>query len=445
MPNRFLQLILVLLFAGFGYAYILPTDPPETAKGEAFESFAEDGSWCWFSDPRALFYEGEHARTYAGWIDQSGNVTVGYYDHNTQEIHQEVLHAKLEVDDHDNPSLLMDSDGKLMVFYSKHARGEPIYLMKAKHAESISEWEPRQALDLNDTVTYADFSDTYTYVNPYRLSAENDKLYLFWRGADFKPNVATSEDGGATWNQGQILVLPDRIYRNRRPYVKVSSNNRDQIHLAFTDGHPRNEPTNSIYYMKYRDGAFYKANGEKIANFNDIPVTPEATDMVYDAKGTQEKAWIWDVTENEEGNPVLTYVRFPDDSTHVYYYALWDGKAWQNHKITEGGSWFPQTPEGEEEREPNYSGGISLDHQDPSTVYLSRQVNGTFEIERWTTNNQGKDWSSQAITQNSDLDNIRPFVIRNYNQDDDLRVLWMNVKHYQHYTDYNTAIKMNIK
>ncbi|MGD1892758.1 MAG: BNR-4 repeat-containing protein [Cyclobacteriaceae bacterium] len=449
MQNCLFSLVAIALITGLNYSCTSPSDTSaETASKDSisgFASFTEDGAWCWFSDPRALFYQGEHARTYAGWIDQFGNVTVGYYDHDTQEISQKVLHEELEVDDHDNPSLLIDEDGKLMVFYSKHSRSEPIYLMRAQQAESINEWEPRQELVLNDTVAYAEFSNTYTYVNIFRLSDEDNRLYLFWRGADFKPNVATSDDNGTTWSKGEILILPERVYRNRRPYLKASSNNQDQIHLAFTDGHPRNEPTNSIYYLVYRDGAFFKANGEKVANFSDIPIAPSAADMVYNATETEEKSWIWDVAENENGQPVISYVRFPDDSTHVYYYAVWDGETWQNHKITEGGGWFPQTPEGVEEREPNYSGGVVLDHQNPSTVYLSREQNGVFEIERWTTNDQGANWINKAITQNSELDNIRPFVVRNYTPDNELRVLWLNVKHYQHYTDYEASIMADLK
>ncbi|MEM9671985.1 MAG: BNR-4 repeat-containing protein [Bacteroidota bacterium] len=449
MRHIFFSVTTITVLGIFSYSCTSPSDTSaETASKDSisgFASFTEDGAWCWFSDPRAVFYQGEHARTYAGWIDQFGNVTVGYYDHNTQEISQKVLHQELEVDDHDNPSLLIDEQGKLMVFYSKHSRSEPIYLMRAQQAESINEWEPRQELVLNDTVAYAEFSNTYTYVNIFRLSDEDNRLYLFWRGADFKPNVATSDDNGATWSKGEILILPERVYRNRRPYLKASSNNQDQIHFAFTDGHPRNEPTNSIYYLVYRNGAFFKANGEQVANFSDIPIAPSAADMVYNATETEEKSWIWDVAENEDGQPVISYVRFPDDSTHVYYYAVWDGETWQNHKITEGGGWFPQTPEGAEEREPNYSGGVVLDHQNPSTVYLSREQNGVFEIERWTTNDQGANWTSEAITQNSELDNIRPFVVRNYTPDNELRVLWMNVKHYQHYTDYEASIMADLK
>jgi hypothetical protein len=42
--------------------------------------------------------------------------------------------------------------------------------------------------------------------------------------------------------------------------------------------------------------------------------------------------------------------------------------------------------------EPNYSGGIALDHSDPSRLALSRSINGVFEIEFWSTNNGGQSW-----------------------------------------------------
>ena len=411
----------------------------------AYTTFTEDGAWCWFSDPRAIHYQDKYNRTYAGWMDQQGNVTVGYYDHDKKVIRKSVLHKNLEVDDHDNPSLFFDKDGKLMIFYSQHARNTPIYLMRSKNAESIDAWEPRQELWVNDTTLHPEYSKTYTYTNICQLSEENDKLYLFWRGMDFKPNFSVSEDGGKSWSTGKILILPDRIYRNRRPYIKVSTNHKDKIFFAFTDGHPLNEPTNSIYFMYYQNGAFHKANGEKIQNLADVPIQPEATDVVYDAKITGEKAWIWDVAYDREEHPVLVYARFKTDTTHMYYYARWNGQQWENHKITDAGSWFPHTPEGEKEREVNYSGGIVLDHENPNTVYLSREVNGIFEIERWTSEDGGAHWSSQPITQNSSQDNVRPFAVRHASEGNPLQVLWMNLTRYVHYTDYASAIKMDLK
>lgn len=439
---------LFILSAGFGFILCTCTDPlnhESVPKGEAYLSFTGNGAWCWFSDPRAIYFEGKHRRTFAGWVDDSGNITVGFYDHDLKRIETTVLHKNFEKDDHDHPSLLMDRQGKLMVFYSRHASPDPIYLLKAKHAEDLSEWEPPLRLDLNDSITYPGGSNTYTYTNLCRLADEKDRLYLFWRGADFKPNLSTSEDGGKVWSPGKIFILPDRIYKDRRPYLKVASDNKAVIHFAFTDGHPNVEPANSIYYAKYSGNAFYKAGGEKIADWSALPIQPKSADLVYDATKTNEKAWIWDVAENEEGKPVIVFSTFPNDTSHVYYYSIWDNNQWMNHRLVDSGPWFPQTPEGEKEREPYYSGGIVLDHEDPSNLYLSRLKNKKFEIEKWSTANKGVDWKVEEITHNSENHNVRPVVIRNYSEPDSLKVLWMNVEKYLHYTDYRASIKMNIR
>ncbi len=432
----FLSSILILL-TFFACKQISPQ------PGESYLSLADDGAWCWFSDPRAVYFHGKYLRTYAGWIDQKGNVMVGLYDHDSKTIETNIVHKELEVDDHDNPGLFLDNDGRLWLTYSKHS-GDRIYFVKAKNAEDIATWEPTRSLQLNDTVTYSESSNTYTYTNLCQLADERNTLYLFWRGADYKPNFSTSTDNGETWSPGKILILPERLYRDRRPYVKVASNNKDVIHFAFTDGHPNREPSNSIYYARYRDGYLYKASGEKIKAWTDLPAEPRETDVVYDATTTNEKAWIWDVAEDGQGDPVIVYSRFPNDSTHSYYYAVWDQGKWINHKLLNSGRWFPQTPPGAIEREPNYSGGIVLDHEDASTVYLSRKKNGKFEIEKWTTSDKGQHWDVTDITTNSKFDNVRPFVIRNHPMEGSPAVLWMNVKKYIHYTNYETAVMMDV-
>ena len=421
---------------------VLASNKNSPQPAESYLSFTNDGAWCWFSDPRALYFNGKYRRTYAGWIDQKGNVIIGSFDHDTKNIETKIVHEELEVDDHDNPSMFLDNDNKIWLIYTKHA-GDRIYLIQANNSEDISSWKPVRTLLLNDTITYPEGSNTYTYSNLCQLADEENKLYLFWRGADFKPNFSTSTDGGETWSTGKILILPERIYRDRRPYIKVASNNIDVIHFAFTDGHPNREPTNSIYYMRYRDGYLQKANGENIKLWSDLPVEPGETDIVYNAVTTNEKAWIWDVAEDKNGDPAIVYSRFPNDSTHVYYYAIWDQGQWINYKLLNSGRWFPQTQPGTTEREPNYSGGIVFDHDDPATVYLSRIKAGKFEIEKWSTRDKGKTWDITEITANSKFDNVRPFVIRNHPSDASNSILWMNVKKYIHYTNYESAIMMN--
>jgi hypothetical protein len=49
----------------------------------------------------------------------------------------------------------------------------------------------------------------------------------------------------------------------------------------------------SVYYVCYRAGAFYRADGTRICGAAELPIQPEQADCVYDAK-TGVRAWIWD-------------------------------------------------------------------------------------------------------------------------------------------------------
>jgi len=225
--------------------------------------------------------------------------------------------------------------------------------------------------------------------------------------------------------------------------MKVSSDGKSRIDFAFTDGHPRDEKNNSIYYMYYAKGAFYKANGSKIKNIGES-VRPDEADIVYDAyNSANPKGWIWDLARDKNGNPVLVYTKFPDSVNHLYCVAKWDRKKWINQELVNSGKYFPRGPAGVREREPNYSGGICIDHEDPSILYLSVERNGIFEIERWTSKKNGK-WEVEPITKNSKKDNIRPFAVRNAKSGNLVQVMWVTNDRYVHYTDFHSSIKMNI-
>ncbi len=423
---------LLLLLVAFGCSQ----------KGEKPNYVSKDGAWCWFSDPRAVYFEGEHKRTYSAWVSSEGSIVAGYYDHEADSSVEKLIAWKFEIDDHNNPAVHIDSDGYIQLFYTKHSREFPILTTRSRSAESISRWTTPDTLSLNETARYAEFRNSYTYTNISQLESDSNRMFMIWRGMDFKPNISYSLDNAKTWSKGEILVLPERIYNQRRPYLKFYDNNQDRIHFAFTDGHPRKEPTNSIYYMRYEDGNFKKAGGGIITPMDSLPVDPASTDKVYDATSTGKKAWIWDVAENDQGNPVLAYASFSNDSTHFYNYSIWDGSKWLNSEIVAAGRWFPQTPTGKVEPEPNYSGGVSIDHENPEIVYLSRQVDGVFEIEKWETPDMGQSWESTAITSDSKKDNVRPFAIWGADESVEKQVIWMEVDRYIHYTDFKTALRI---
>jgi hypothetical protein len=77
--------------------------------------------------------------------------------------------------------------------------------------------------------------------------------------------------------------------------------------------------------------------------------------------------------------------------------------------------------------EPQYSGGADLDHNDPSTVYLSRETypgSDQWELEVWTTTDGGATFASHsAITAHSVLKNVRP--VAPWGPPGEIKLLWM--------------------
>ena len=121
------------------------------------------------------------------------------------------------------------------------------------------------------------------------------------------------------------------------------------------------------------------------------------------------------------GRPVIVFATFPTAADHRYFYAHWTGSAWEVHQITPAGGSIAENG-----ASPYYSGGLTLDHEDPSRVYLSRQVGGSWQVETWTTADHGTTWSSSAVT-TAPGKNVRPVSPRGMSATGgDMSVIWMN-------------------
>jgi BNR repeat-containing family member len=400
-------------------------------RGDSSLLFSPDGAWCWFQDPRGVYVEGERRRTYAGWISRRGRLEVGAYDCETGQVETTALEETWQADDHNSNSFLVLPDRRLMAFYSRHD-GRGLYGRLAAAPEDIGRWSER--------MTISDEPGT-TYSQPVHLEEEG-RYFLFWRGPSWKPTVSISSDL-RSWSAAQALLRTrGRSAADIRPYLKVISDGRAAIHFAFTDGHPRDEPANSIYYLRYRKGVFRAADGTELGAIDRLPIEVDRRALVYDAGGTGARAWIWDVAADAAGQPLIAYTRLPGEGDHRYHYALWSGGEWIDHEITCAGGAFPRTPLFRRQPEPHYSGGIAFKHAEPSIVYLSKKIDGVFEIERWQTADGGRTWDQAAITRGSRESNVRPVVPRGYSRRQD-HLLWMRGP-YRQYNDYHTAIRMAI-
>lgn len=396
--------------------------PAETA----IERYSTDGAWCWYQDPRAVRYSGAHDNTYLGWVDSEGDIVISSYENQTGLKVVHVLHQSLQKDDHAAPSILVRSDGRLMVFYSAHVGGEFYYRISV-NPEDVSSWSEEHTIDTNTSGTWE-----YTYSNPIQLSGENDKIYLFWRGGNGNPTFSTSTDGGKTWADAQTLFSVP----GERPYVKEYSDGKSRIYFSLTDGHPNEVEHNSLYFAYYESGGFYKADGSFIKSINDVPLLPQDVDVVYDSRLTGMQSWNWDISADGEGRPVIAYAVFPNKTDHRYRYAHWNGVSWDDNEMVLAGESIDPV------HEPFYSGGMALDHENPSVVYLSRGSGDVYSLERWITKDQGVQWSSEVVSDPESGKNIRPVVPR-YHGASGPQLFWMNGK-YPWFTEFETGIMAKI-
>lgn len=189
-----------------------------------------------------------------------------------------------------------------------------------------------------------------------------------------------------------------------------------------------------IYYAAYRAGALHGAGGRAIAREAALPIEPRQADLVFAAPRGRD-AWVHDVALDAQGRPRIVFATIPQGgrSDHDYWYAAWNGMAWETRRITSAGGTISA-----DAREPAYTAGISLDHSDPSTVVLARPGLSHLEVQRWRTPDLGRTWTSEAVTEASTQDNVRPVVPRGGSG----RVIWMTGE-YGYFTTFRTAAANN--
>lgn len=408
------------------------TDSEVQAKPE---TLTEDGVWCWFSDPRAIYYRGEKEKIYWGYINSKGDVCIGARDLVSGQNDSFILHDTLEVDDHNVPSILILPDGRLLAFYNEHNGN--VFLRKSKNPEDISGWESEKIIAA-ETDEYR-----YTYANPVRLSEENGRIYLIGRKVGptrsfehWWQYLKYSDDDGQTWSEDIIFL--DNEGRKNPPYLKVATDHQARIDFVFTDGHPKIGSDVSVFHMYYQNGTFHQTSGQPLVQMDELPVAIASVNKVYDAKPSNVRGWIWDIALHE-GIPFITYARFPSEADHIYHYAFWQNDRWVDHEIVNSGSWMVSLRQGDMVREAHYSGGIVLNPGNPRQIFLSRDTDGKFEIEGRELLSEGT-WTSYPVTHDSDHNNVRPYVVYQSPPEQPV-LLWMEGI-YRHYTEYDMAIRM---
>lgn len=410
----------------------------QSAEALTTRTLNPSGAWCWFQDERALM-AGEQLVVTS--ISSTGTVDVTTYNIATGEVVVSPIKVGFTqpngvTDDHNVAALLQRNDGRLMAFYARHHADNLMHVRTSNYPDDATNWGNER------TYTFGTASRA-TYANPFQLSEEGGRIYLFWRGLNFWPTYSVSDDGGTSWSNAANIIADAAGNTSTRPYAKYCSNNRDTIHIAYTDAHPRNLSTNSVYHIYMRGGNVYKSDGTLLRSLDSGPVKTTEGTKVYDGSSVSGRGWNWDITLDENENPVMVHATVPSISDHRYRYGRWNpvSKRWFEQEIAFAGT-------GLYTNESQYSGGICLDPDDVSVVYISADVDpatgettgtGKREIYKGKTSDDGLTWTWAAITHNSVEDNIRPIVPKNH--PDGTFVLWMQGR-YSTFTNYDTRVML---
>ncbi len=420
-------------------------------------TLTEEGAWCWFADPRALHYKNESGTihsTYIGYIDVQGYIKATQIDHLKNQTHEVMIRSWFQPDDHNNPTFLVLPDERIMIFYSRHTDEPCFYYRVSQKPGDITTLGEEKRLDTGHNTTYP---------SPFILSDNPEHIYLCWRGIGWHPTIARltipNEQDQVVFNWG-----PHQIVRSLkgaggvRPYAKYASNGKDRIYLAYTSTHPDNQPENWIYlnYIDIRTKALKDIGGNLLSvlgesQLHEVDITPAYKEnhplAVVDASPLRN--WIWELTLDENENPVMGTVGISHDkSSHDYHHIRWTGDRWQKTFLANAGGHFHQSPDIEK----CYSGGLAIDKHNPQIIYGSVPVEGKqgkiYELKKFTVATNGESVSAEQLTFHSPKNNIRPFAIAGNTASPSL--IWMQGDYYdwivstQRPQGYSTAIKTNM-
>ena len=373
-------------------------------------------SWSYFGDPRSVAHE---SHVFTACIGTDGRTVVEDYDLETGDRRLRTLFEPLEADDHNNPSLVFFRE-RLYAFSAPHSgylyprdrRSRMRYRVSEQPWARGGGWSRTRTVPLG-----AGCGLGYTYPNPV---VAGDRLYLFMRGPCWEPYFTSTADG-LHWSAPQTLVRsPDRSLqdgggtRRVRPYAKYSGTSDGSILMTFSDGHPASFKS-SLYFARFDDGRFLAADGRQIGTVADLPLRFDQLDRIERHTAERGRAWPMDVAQDRDGSPVVVYSSLVG-TEDTFRYARWDGRRWRTRPIARAGRTLFTY----------HNAGVTLDHDDPSWVVLSRTIDGQNEIEARHTPDHGESWCPLQLTRRSRSFNIRPVIPRGLSDPHRLVVLYVS-------------------
>jgi hypothetical protein len=389
-----------------------------------------NGAWCWFQDERALV-DPQTQTLVVGSIaaaegrdgaSRSGNVELAVVDLRTGASTVVVLHDSLETDDHDVPALWRRSDGRWLAVYTKH-KTDDLTRWRISEPGDPTRWGAERTFDWSGLTE----GRGVTYSN---LRSMDGRLYCFARAVNDDQCALVSDDEGDSWSYaGKLFTRPKVGYVNG--YTRYHGD-RGRIDLVTTDHHPR-DYNNSIYHGYLEEGALHRSDGTVLdaealrgaAPSQAKLTTVLAADSQWDGEWMSH-CWTCDIRRSPDGTvaAVLTaraadgpaaaneqyHRKQPAPDLRFFYARMSPAGVWSVHPLAKAGP-------GLMPHEEDYTGLAAIDPYDLDTVYISAPVDprtgaalAHHEIFHAHSPDGGSTWEWSPVTEESDVDNLRPIV-----------------------------------
>jgi hypothetical protein len=401
----------------------------QAAVSKMARQVVSDGVWTWYNNPQARYRNGA---TYLGYNTQAGTLRMSKIVHETGVVTSATVQTGASVDDHAVPTFDFLPDGRIVVAYS-FFNDAYLRIRVSSSAEDITAWESEQAILMPS-------SQLTAYASTHYLSGPG-RVYVFNRryGSTKRVNEYRHSASGSSWSSGQEFYAGSES--NSRAYVISRALGGAQIHFLASAKHPDSANSKIVHFYGAWDGVndalkWYKTDGTEITA--SLPFNETHATQVFD--GGSQRAWNWDINFDSFGRPRAVFTKYPNgDGTDIrMMFSRWNGSAWTTPVDIVGAS----VGTGLYTAEPFYTGGAAFDDGDVNTVYLCREsiAAGRYELERWTTSDDGATWSFQqryTATATGD-DALRPVSPRGHNGR--VGLLWVEGD-YNAFTDFATAIR----
>ncbi len=307
-------------------------------------------------------------------------IAASYFDHATGLVPRPTILMDTGADDaHENPALMLDSEGFVWVFVNAHGAQRPAFIFKSREPYSVDAFELVQQTNFSYAQPWFIERAGWLFLHTrYVASPErSDNRYLHW---------STSADG-VRWLQ------PKRLACAATGHYQISWRRGGKVGTAF-NYHPRERLPNdmrrtNLYYLETIDAGqtWRNARGEIVELPLETPANP-ALVRDYEAEGL--RVYMKDMDFDAQGRPVILYLTSrgaasgPQNDPRVWMTARWTGERWEFSEVTRSDN--------------NYDTGCIHVEADAAWRVIGptepgpQRYNTGGEIALWISDDEGRSW-----------------------------------------------------